>query len=593
LKEIQPNGRVVISSRLDNLSRHVVSTKKLTKYIFEVQKLTDQERIEHFAAKYLRDQPLLDEFLAQIEAKETIRQMAQNPFLLVTMILVYELDRDLPNNRALLLQRLTNVLLGEQPTKTPSLYSEMCEELLAHLAFTLRERKRGLGAIEHEVTAILNDGADILRKTSPRMSNVIGVGDVPTVIDDFVQRRILTRIDPILKFWLEIIQEYFAARLIAHDLQMVYGPIGRGEAEVSLRVRSFINDADWRQILAIAIGLIDINSADAFVRGVEKRQPVLAATCLANRPSMPSRFFVTSIERRLSRLMQLSIVLTWLNTLLSVIGVYLLLKWGLPDAMGLLKSALVRLQATGLPSLVLMMAYIALVAGVGVLAPYYLFRCLDWGEEKILERVLPERYVQPLLRSLVIVNTQDASLALSKLDTEYGGRKSVPARIRAYVGQANRVWRFRRDSVDALLSMLKDPETADYAIDRLDQIGNPKAVPSLLTAAWELRPRSSKNAIWTVARIAKDGDDLTQDLVKTELKGILADQRKLTFRIRLTAYEALISLGESKNRLRVPRPWDVLTGWLLPNIGLSPAVKFSILAALILLVILSLSYLSR
>jgi hypothetical protein len=192
----------------------------------------------------------------------------------------------------------------------------------------------------------------------------------------------------------------------------------------------------------------------------------------------------------------------------------------------------------------------------------------------------------------MILNTDDAALALSSLETEYSRKKGVPGRIKSYVNQANRVWRFRLESVDALIDMLKDPALADYAIDRLGQIGNPKAIPELVEIAWAPLRHSAENAIWTVARIAKDGDEQMQVFVKTELKGIL-EARKLNRKVRLASYEALISLGEKKDKLRSPQLWDGLSNWFYPELEISRGIKLSLLAALVLLIVLSLTYLWR
>ena len=101
LRDMRPGSRIVITSRLDNLSRHLSAVKRLTKNIYEVQRLTTGPRIIAFVEQYISDESTRHAFMDALQTSPAAERMAQNAFLLTGMIFIYERDGSLPPSRAL------------------------------------------------------------------------------------------------------------------------------------------------------------------------------------------------------------------------------------------------------------------------------------------------------------------------------------------------------------------------------------------------------------------------------------------------------------------------------------------------------------
>ncbi len=548
-------SRVVLASRLDNISRYKQSVRKITRNIFEVQKLTSEARIEGFVEKYMPVVSVRRDFMMELGQKPAAKQMAESPLLLAAMTLVYEVDGQLPNSRSLLLKRLVMVLLGEREEGARPLDTQLRHSLLAHLAFTLRNTGRGLGATRDEVVRIVQDGFERLQERGAPEAFTAGPADIPTIIEDCVRHRLLSRTHPGIRFWLEVVQEYFAACAVLADLQLVYGPDvgGASRADSRARLKRLVSDADWHQVLAIATGFVDLHVCERFVNAVKRRQPLLAASCATGHEDLPIAHLAEDLSNRVTFFFRVSAVLYWVNVLLSVAILLPLVSWTLPWMSAIARKSVIFIHERtgfGLPAYVVILLATLTVAGY---LPEYWFRLLDSTQSSVLERGLPDRYVQPLLRGLVILR---AEWTLSSLETIASRQKQLPKRLRAYVARANAVWRFREENLTQLRDWLTDEAMADYAIDRLGQLGRPEAIEWLLNAVGNLPPHSATHAVESVGRIARERDPAEIGWVGRALRSLVEARDRFSYRTRDAAYRVWLDLGHAKDTLRRPRRWD-------------------------------------
>ena len=88
---------------------------------------------------------------------------------------------------------------GASPEAVDALHSILVEGL----AVTLKRDRRGLGAPEQDILVIVSARIARFRATE----RAIGVEDAPLAVEQLVERRVLARSHPGLRFWLEIVQE--------------------------------------------------------------------------------------------------------------------------------------------------------------------------------------------------------------------------------------------------------------------------------------------------------------------------------------------------------------------------------------------------
>lgn len=557
--------RIVIASRVDNLTRHRLAVRKISRHVFEVQKLTSDERIREFAGGYL-DGDLLDAFVSELRTTTGAEHMAENRLLLAAMALVFERDRRLPSNRAHLLRLMAVRLLTdygpggatregiavELATLDPTI--QMQHAILQHVALSLRQRRLGLGAPADTFVQIVQEA---IGRLSPAL-RLSGPGDAPEIVDLFIRRHILARAHPGYRFWLEVMQEYFAASEVAMLITNAHGPSGPDAKAAREQVDRYCREGDWMQTLAIAAGLIEAKIAGTFVGTVTRRHPVLAATCLAGNPAVDSSPLTRHAESRLFFFVSASSVSKVAQVALSVLPLVAIVVWRreIAGTVSGLRAWVTYLEAlTSIPRLAWAAVVIGILVAVSALTPTYCFRFIDWAIDALLNRALPDRYVQPLLRSLVTLGTPQSARLLSALELNCSRRHDVSPRLQSYVTHANRVWRFRTETPTTLIRMLQQLDLVDYAIDRLSQIGNVSAIEPLLHACGRLPARSAESAVRVASRLARDADQVLADRAKADLRSLLAAVRTAPVRVRRAAYEGLLSLGESPETL--DRPWHL------------------------------------
>jgi uncharacterized protein DUF4062/NACHT domain-containing protein len=566
LVERSPRSRLVITSRIDNLARGIDAVRRMSRHIFEVQKLTDDERLGAFVAAQLPEPAKRERFLDLLRGRPAVRLMAQNPFLLTALITFYERSGRLPETRSALLRGLvTTLLLGE----TPGDSYESDERLrlqhavLGDLAFELRRRGLGLGAPRSVVDAIVDESFARRIAEDPALRRAVGTDYRRDIISDVVRNRILTEdwsfVDdagqtvPGVRFWLEVIQEYFAASVVVESVKGLYGPDKSERKRRQRELSEYVESNDWHQVLAIAIGLAPPEPAEQAFRDVCKASPLVAGLCVAGGHTAGEKKFIAMVDHLIRRTVRLTSLFSGVTALvaLAIAGAVF---WGAQ-----------RMYGGGWPvggigwadvlPLSLRLGLLLLLAGMP-----FILTALEKLEDRILAGLLPDRYIQPLLRSLIAAGTERAAVALSRLERDYQRERAVPKAIRFYITQANRVWRFQTEQTSTLLKMLADPLQADYAIDRLEQIGDVGVVEDLIGAARRLPPSSGANAVRAAVKLLQSSEAPRRADFLAKLRNVQTDGT-LHRKVRLAAFRGRRALGETT----VPTPWFFYWDRLLPR----------------------------
>lgn len=201
----------------------------------------DKERIRQFAAAYLRDGAP-----AFLERLRPLGAIANNPYLLFSLVLLHREKQELPRNMGRLFHRLTEFLWNKErlhhaPDWMPF---DDARLRLSRLAFTMTEA--------NESTRIPETLADVHLRDGFALHTALGAN-------------ILDRSETGLRFFHQRIQEYFAAVELLR--------LGRGALTKRL-------SGSWFEIVIAAAGVTD--EPEPFVEAVRKQDPLLAGACLAS-----------------------------------------------------------------------------------------------------------------------------------------------------------------------------------------------------------------------------------------------------------------------------------------------------------------------
>lgn len=548
LKE-NPRAKVVIASRFDNIAEYRGAIKSISKSIFELQRLSSEQRIDRFVHSYMDDPQQATRFLAEVDRQDAMGQMSQNPLLLTMMMLAYEEEGVLPPSRARLLETIVRGLLGEWSQPRPPLYDlEVKHGLLAAYAFELRDRGLGLGTTRAEAEEIFTRALGDLPEPWRHRT---AAGDIPAIVEEIKNQRILTQPGERVRFWLEVFQEYLAASYIASGLRRIFDPSrqsrsGDLERGAQRELSRFVGRPDWHQPLAIAAGLVPAATVQALVERLRERRPMLAAMCIGNAAGLPRRViaqFTESIEDRALRLIRLPQLALWVNVLGGVGLLWLVLQLDFAELLRFLVTPVEALSAlVRLPVPVVFLGLATGLAGAMIWGVTSWFRLVDRIESKVVNDLLPSRYLQPLLRSLLFLGTPEAELALSRLRSECRNRRTSET-VQSLVERAGLILRFRRGDAKELLRMLESPETREYAMDRLTYLRECRAIQPLLGLIDREDGRLAKTAIWSVRTLAEPcGPKARSDVIETLIR-VAGQAAAGSLTKRLAAYDALIALG--------------------------------------------------
>lgn len=162
----------------------------------------DDESIQRFLHSYIRDQSRAD-VLSQVVQENALINLARNPYFLIIIILIYERDQQLPNNVASLLQEAVNVLWMREARKVRSFTLEEFNDALSDLAFAMIAKATYVTSLDWAMEQIKHQ----------RAREILFAGETCGVVVIEGEKRNKVR------FSHQLIQEYFAALAVKHQLQ--------------------------------------------------------------------------------------------------------------------------------------------------------------------------------------------------------------------------------------------------------------------------------------------------------------------------------------------------------------------------------------
>ncbi len=279
-------NRFLVTCRILDYSEELSGLQRV-----EVQPLSD-DKIQHFLQNELPEewQGLWQSLTQSDDGQHRLLEMARNPYLLTVMIDVFEEDSQLSQNRADLMQRFTQILLGWSKAKCPSdkwIDADVQYEALSVMAFEMQARSGfGTKVKTEQVKAVMPDQIQLdpnwpSQPAPPDQILSLAVG--AKIIEMPVDRSTV-------RFYHQILQEYFAAYQMLkwdpNDLaDFWYLPLL--ETEMPLWVRPENNyeplppppSTGWEETTIIATGLSPANNTQ-LIHTLLEINPVLAGRCL-------------------------------------------------------------------------------------------------------------------------------------------------------------------------------------------------------------------------------------------------------------------------------------------------------------------------
>ena len=257
----------------------------------EVQPLSD-DKIRRFLQNELHEdwQALWQALTQGDDSPHRLLEMARNPYLLTVMIDVFEEDSQLSQNRAELMRRFVQILLGWSKTKCPPdqwIDADVQYEALSVMAFEMQARSGfGTKVKTEQVKAVMPNSIQLdpnWPSQSADPDQILGLAVNANIIEMPVDR--LT-----VRFYHQLLQEYFAAnQMLKQDPENLVNlwcwPWF--ESEMPLWIRPENNyeplppppTTGWEETTILASGLAPEND-NQLVQTLLQVNPVLAGRCL-------------------------------------------------------------------------------------------------------------------------------------------------------------------------------------------------------------------------------------------------------------------------------------------------------------------------
>jgi formylglycine-generating enzyme required for sulfatase activity/class 3 adenylate cyclase len=279
-------NRFLVTCRILDYSEELTGLQRV-----EVQPLSD-DKIQHFLQNELLEkwQALWQTLTQSDDSPHCLLEMARNPYLLTVMIDVFEEDSQLSQNRADLMQRFTQILLGWSKAKCPPdqwIDADVQYEALSVMAFEMQARSGfGTKVKTEQVKAVMPHQVMLdpnwpSQPTPP--DQVLSLAASAKIIEMPVDR--LT-----VRFYHQLLQEYFAAHQLIKQDPAKLADLWRWpwlETEMPLWVRPENNyeplppppTTGWEETTILAAGSTPENDTQ-LVQALLQINPVLAGRCL-------------------------------------------------------------------------------------------------------------------------------------------------------------------------------------------------------------------------------------------------------------------------------------------------------------------------
>jgi formylglycine-generating enzyme required for sulfatase activity/class 3 adenylate cyclase len=279
-------NRFLVTCRILDYSEELSGLQRV-----EVQPLSD-DKIQHFLQNELPEecQALWQNLTQSDDGRHRLLEMARNPYLLTVMIDVFEEDSQLNQNRADLMRRFTQILLGWAKAKCPPsrwLNADIQYEALSVMAFEMQARSGfGTKVKTEQVKAVMPHQVQLdpnWPSQSAPPDQVLSLAASAKIIEMPVDR--LT-----VRFYHQLLQEYFAAHQMLKQDPVNLKGLWRWpwlETEMPLWVRPENNydplppppPTGWEETTVLAAGSAPEND-NQLVQALLQINPVLAGRCL-------------------------------------------------------------------------------------------------------------------------------------------------------------------------------------------------------------------------------------------------------------------------------------------------------------------------
>jgi formylglycine-generating enzyme required for sulfatase activity len=278
-------NRFLVTCRILDYSEELSGLQRV-----EVQPLSD-DKIQHFLQNELPEewQALWQTLTQSDDSQHRLLEMARNPYLLTVMIDVFEEDSQLSQNRADLMQRFTQILLGWAKAKCPPdqwIDADVQYEALSVMAFEMQARSGfGTKVKTEQVKAVMPHQIQLDPNWPSQPAppdQILSLAASAKIIEMPVDRLAV-------RFYHQLLQEYFAAHQMLKKDPANLADLWRWpwlETETSLWVRPEGNyeplppppPTGWEETTILAAGSAPENDTQ-LVQALLKINPVLAGRC--------------------------------------------------------------------------------------------------------------------------------------------------------------------------------------------------------------------------------------------------------------------------------------------------------------------------
>jgi formylglycine-generating enzyme required for sulfatase activity/class 3 adenylate cyclase len=279
-------NRFLVTCRILDYSEELSGLQRV-----EVQPLSD-DKILHFLQNELPEewQALWQTLTQSDDSPHYLLEMARNPYLLTVMIDVFEEDSQLSQNRADLMRRFTQILLGWSRAKCPPdqwIDADVQYEALSVMAFEMQARSGfGTKVKTEQVKAVMPHQIQLDPNWPSQPAppdQILNLAASAKIIEMPVDR--LT-----VRFYHQLLQEFFAAHQMLKQDPANLADLWRWpwlETEMPLWVRPEGNyeplppppTTGWEETTILAAGSAPEND-NQLVQALLQINPVLAGRCL-------------------------------------------------------------------------------------------------------------------------------------------------------------------------------------------------------------------------------------------------------------------------------------------------------------------------
>ena len=591
--------------------------------VLELLEMEYPEGIENYLHCYLSDESEVKQIMDALHMNMPLRNLALNPLLLMLMIVLFKRRGIIPGSRGELLQEIAFGLLSDwrladshsdtlgATSSSGSYWVKDKHLVLQSLGYQMKTL--GLEIPRDQVLEILHSFGErkgtfqpLDNRDRPAQFAQLGAStNWSNLLDELIGNRILFETKKVdlsdgtntIRFWHQTMQEYFAAAYIWDEIQPLFvehqwgiGSTLMERRRLKGKLKSYLHDPKWHEIVAIVSGLISKRTDRSlfstkrtvlfkFIDYVWRADKLLAAMCISNTKNFDDAKrlgkYARSIKRRISFWgIVVPRIYPWL-----LLGLFSALVWLAPFYV--IESFLAQAaEISRYPNVIHYSATFGLALMLGGIGLLIYFRSWVLGIEQI-DRFANARFLRPLVSALKYIRSDVALNLLTELDVKTRDDFSIGEMARSTITMG--LVRSARNESEIIM-MLDQEKTRLEAIERLGELGNAKAFGHLrrILDRRDIDDLAYASAVTAAVRLAKFqsiSGDSRQEL-EVRLRDSLASEA--SYSKRLAAYRGLQDLGvtDAEPPTRGVMTWMIQSGLVLTiSVGLLLLVLIVLLRA--------------